>query len=37
MDRGEATYLYKKTVRVLLLAMVDDISAISESGLDSEQ
>ena len=34
-DRGEATYLYKKTVRVLPLAMVDDINAISECGLDS--
>ena len=34
-DRGELHYLYKKTVRVLPLAMVDDLNAISKCGLDS--
>ena len=34
-DRGEVTYLYKNSVRVLPLAMVDDINAISKCGLDS--
>ena len=34
-DRGIPTYLYKNTVRVLPLAMVDDINAISRCGLDS--
>ena len=34
-DRGLPTYLYKGTVRVLPLAMVDDINAISKCGLDS--
>ena len=34
-DRGDPTYLYKNTVRVLPLAMVDDINAISKCGIDS--
>jgi hypothetical protein len=34
-DRGISTYLYKNTVRVLPMAMVDDINAISRCGLDS--
>ena len=34
-DRGDPSYLYKNTVRVLPLAMVDDINAISKCGLDS--
>ena len=34
-DRGETTYLYKNTVRVLPLAMVDDINAISKCGINS--
>ena len=34
-DRGEATYKYKDTVRVLPLAMVDDINAISKCGIGS--
>ena len=34
-DRGEKTYLYKNTVRVLPLAMVDDINAISRCGIES--
>ena len=34
-DRGETAYLYKNTVGVLPLAMVDDINAISKCGLDS--
>ena len=34
-DRGIPTYLYKNTVRVLPLAMVGDINAISRCGLDS--
>ena len=35
MNRGEISYLYKNTVRVMPLAMVDDINAISRCGLDS--
>ena len=34
-DRGETMYLYKNMVRVLPLAMVDDINAISKCGIDS--
>ena len=34
-DRGVPSYLYKGTVRVLPLAMVDDINAISKCGIDS--
>ena len=34
-DRGETTYLYKNMVRVLPLAMVDDINAISKCGIES--
>ena len=34
-DRGEFCYLYKNTVRVLPLAMVDDINAISKCGIES--
>ena len=34
-DRGELHYLYKDTVRVLPLAMVEDINGISKCGLDS--
>ena len=34
-DRGEVTYLYKNSVRVLPLAMVNDINSISKCGLDS--
>ena len=34
-DRGETAYLYKNTVWVLPLAMVDDINAISKCGMDS--
>jgi hypothetical protein len=34
-DRGLPTYLYKGTVRVLPLDMVDDINPISKCGLDS--
>ena len=34
-DRGFPSYLYKNTVRVLPLAMVDDINAISRCGLAS--
>ena len=34
-DRGELHYLYKKAVRVLPLAMVDDLNGISKCGLDS--
>ena len=34
-DRGENYYIYKETVRVLPLAMVDDINAISKCRLDS--
>ena len=34
-DRGETAYLYKNTVRVLPLAMMDDINAISKCGIDS--
>ena len=34
-DRGELHYLYKDTVRVLPLAMVDDLIGISKCGLDS--
>jgi hypothetical protein len=34
-DRGIPTYLYQSTVRVLPMAMVDDINAISRCGLES--
>ena len=34
-DRGELHYLYKNIVRVLPLAMIDDINGISKCGLDS--
>ena len=34
-DRGETAYLYKNTVKVLPLAMVDDSNAISKCGHDS--
>ena len=34
-DRGEAAYMYKNMVRVLPLAMVDDINAISKCGMDA--
>ena len=34
-DRVEFCYLYKNTVRVLPLAMVDDINAISKCGIES--
>ena len=34
-DRGVPSYMYKNTVRVLPLAMVDDINAISRCGLES--
>ena len=34
-DRGELHYLYRKTVRVLPLAMVDDLNAISKCGIES--
>ena len=34
-DRGEMYYLYKKSVRVLPLAMVDDLNAISKCDIDS--
>ena len=34
-DRGELHYLYKNTVRVLPLAMVDDLNCISKCGLES--
>ena len=35
MNRAEAPYLYKNTVRVMPLAMVDDINAISRCGQES--
>ena len=34
-DRGVPSYMYKNTVRVLPLAMVDDINAISRCGSES--
>ena len=34
-ERGELNYLYKNTVRVLPLAMVDDLMGISKCGLDT--
>ena len=34
-DRGLPTYLYRNVVRVLPLAMVDDINAITRCGIDS--
>jgi hypothetical protein len=34
-DRGEFLYKYKNTVRVLPLAMVDDINGISKCGINS--
>ena len=34
-DRGEVAYLYKNMVRILPLAMVDDINGISKCGLES--
>ena len=34
-DRGELPYLYKKTVRVLPLAMVDDLMGIANCGHSS--
>ena len=34
-DRGNLHYLYKNTVRVLPLAMVDDLLGISPCGIDS--
>ena len=34
-NRGVPSYLYKDTVRVLPLAMVDDINAISRCGIES--
>ena len=34
-DRGESSYMYKDAVRILPLAMVDDINVISKCGLDS--
>ena len=34
-DRGVPSYMYKNTVRVLPLAMVDDINAISRCGIES--
>ena len=34
-DRGEHYYLYKKTARILPLAFVDDLNAISRCGIES--
>ena len=34
-DRGELFYMYKNSVRVLPLAMIDDINGISKCGIDS--
>ena len=34
-DRGENYYLYKGVVRILPLAMVDDLNGIAKCGLDS--
>jgi hypothetical protein len=34
-DRGEHYYLYKNAVRILPLAFVDDLNAISKCGLES--
>ena len=34
-DSGEHYYLYKKTARILPLAFVDDLNAISRCGIES--